>query len=50
MRGRGAYADMLRQRFRATVTRLGLNSERPPLPLNLFRAPNADKNQMGFGF
>ncbi len=50
MRGRGAYADILRQRFRATVTRLGLNSERPPLPVNLFRAPAKDKNQMGFGF
>ena len=50
MRGQGAYADMLRQRFRATVARLGLNSERPLLPVNLFRAPSADKDQMGFGF
>ena len=50
MRGRGAYADMLRQRFRATVARLGLNSERPPLPVNLFRTPAKDKDQMGFGF
>ncbi len=50
MRGAGAYADMLRQRFRATVTRLGLNSRTAAMPTDLFRRPTNNPDQMGFGF
>ncbi|MEM6904151.1 MAG: PA0069 family radical SAM protein [Pseudomonadota bacterium] len=50
MRGSGPYADLLRQRFRATVMRLGLNSDRPPLPVNLFRSPAVETDQFSMGF
>jgi DNA repair photolyase len=50
MRGSGAYADMLRQRFRATITRLGMKSQQPAMPTSLFRKPAGNPNQMGFDF
>lgn len=39
MKGTGAYAEMIAQRFRLAVKRLGLNREHAPLVLNRFRKP-----------
>jgi len=39
MRGTGLWADLLRQRFRLAVRKLGLNITRPQLATHLFQAP-----------
>ncbi|PJE25709.1 PA0069 family radical SAM protein [Pseudooceanicola antarcticus] len=39
MRGEGAYAAMVAQRFRAAVKRLGLDTAQPDLRCDLFRVP-----------
>jgi len=39
MRGEGHYAEMIAQRFRRAVRRLGLDRDLPPLRRELFRAP-----------
>lgn len=40
MTGEGVWARLLRQRFEKASARLGLNREREPLDLTLFRAPH----------
>jgi len=45
MRGEGAYAAMLADRFRAAARRLGLNADPPSLDCTQFRAPAADPAQ-----
>jgi len=45
-RGTGAYADLLRQRFRLAVKRLALDRRRPPLRLDLFQRPEPDSPQL----
>jgi DNA repair photolyase len=50
MRGTGAWAQLLRDRFRLATRRLGLNPERSvQLATHLFQAP-AKGGQMGLGF
>ena len=39
MRGSGAFADLLAQRFRLAIRRLGLNAVRPDLDMSRFRPP-----------
>ena len=39
MVGEGVWAQLLRQRFDKAVLRLGLNRDRVPLDLSLFRKP-----------
>jgi DNA repair photolyase len=39
MKGTGAYAEMIAQRFHLAVKRLGLNREQIPLVLNRFKRP-----------
>ncbi|MGC1496097.1 MAG: PA0069 family radical SAM protein [Sulfitobacter sp.] len=39
MRGEGPYADMVSQRFKVAVKRLGLDRKAPPMRCDLFRAP-----------
>ncbi|MEW6613151.1 MAG: PA0069 family radical SAM protein [Pseudomonadota bacterium] len=46
MRGNGAYADMLRQRFRLACRRLGLNRTAIELDTGQFRPPPRDDGQM----
>ncbi|TJY62367.1 PA0069 family radical SAM protein [Sinimarinibacterium sp. CAU 1509] len=51
MRGQGAYADVLEQRFKAACRRLGLNLSRgPALRLDRFAPPLAPGDQLGLGF
>ena len=45
MRGTGAWAQMLRDRFNLAVTRLGLNRERYPLDLSQFVRPEPPSRQ-----
>lgn len=45
-RGTGAYADLLRQRFRLAAKRLALDRRRPPLRLDLFQRPEPDSPQL----
>ncbi len=41
MRGRGAFADLIEQRFRIAAARLGLNGESAPFDTSRFRPPVA---------
>jgi DNA repair photolyase len=54
MRGEGPYAEMISQRFRVAVKRLGLSTNATPICCDLFRAPLVDSAQMslfgGSGF
>jgi len=45
-RGTGAYAELLRQRFRIAAKRLGLNRRRPGLRTDLFRRPEPETPQL----
>lgn len=45
MRGEGAYADLIAQRFGLAIRRLGLNERRLRLRTDLFRRPAADARQ-----
>jgi len=47
--GSGAYANMLNQRFKLIVKRLGINKPLPPLRSDLFRKPDLT-GQMSFDF
>lgn len=46
MKGTGPYADMLAQRFRLAVKRLGLNRPRAPLVTSLFQRPLSQTGQL----
>lgn len=46
MGGQGIWADLLRQRFVRSCEQWGLNAERTPLDVSLYRAP-AKSSQMG---
>ncbi len=46
MKGSGPYADLIRQRFQAATRRLGLNSQRRPLDVSLFRVPDRPGAQL----
>ena len=46
MRGEGRYAEMIAQRFRAAVRRLGLKQRQPDLRRDLFRAPPRPGDQL----
>jgi DNA repair photolyase len=46
MRGSGVFADLIRQRFRTTCARLGLNLDRTPLETALFRVPRTRDGQL----
>jgi hypothetical protein len=46
MRGEGAWAELLRQRFQLACRRLGLDRQREPLDLTQFR-PAALRGQAG---
>ena len=46
MRGTGPYADMVAQRFKVAVKRLGLGTKAPPMRCDLFRAPREVTAQM----
>lgn len=48
--GRGAYAAMLGQRFRAAARRLGLDGSRRPAPLDCSRFEPPGNRQLGLGF
>ncbi|HEY0974150.1 MAG TPA: PA0069 family radical SAM protein [Solimonas sp.] len=51
MRGEGAYAELLAQRFRLACRRLGLNQgERLRLDASQFRVPPQAGDQLGLGF
>ena len=51
MRGEGAYAELLAQRFRLACRRLGLNQgERLRLDASQFRVPPRAGDQLGLGF
>lgn len=45
MRGTGIFAELIEKRFRHGCRRLGLNKERPPLRLDLFRVPVKESPQ-----
>ncbi len=47
-RGQGHWAELMRQRFRIAVERLGLNPPLPPLRTDLFRPPTGQGAQLGF--
>jgi DNA repair photolyase len=47
MKGRGVWADLIRQRFDKCCARLGLNRGRIVLRTDLFRPPAADGPQLG---
>jgi len=47
--GSGAYANMLNQRFKLIVKKLGINKPLPPLRTDLFHKPNLT-GQMSFDF
>ena len=46
MRGEGRYAEMIAQRFRAAVKRLGLQEKTPPLRCDLFARPPQAGDQL----
>ena len=48
MRGEGAYADLIAQRFALAIKRLGLHSKTPPLRTDLFRPPPRAGDQLSF--
>jgi DNA repair photolyase len=45
MRGQGAYADLIAQRFRLAIKRIGFNERRLSLRKDLFRPPPKDERQ-----
>ncbi|OYX29265.1 MAG: radical SAM protein, partial [Caulobacterales bacterium 32-69-10] len=46
MTGQGVYAELIAKRFAVATARLGLNLERRPLRLDLFKVPPVEKPQM----
>ncbi|MEZ5755040.1 MAG: PA0069 family radical SAM protein [Paracoccaceae bacterium] len=46
MRGEGLFADLIAQRFRKAVARLGLEEALPPLRCDLFRPPQRPGDQL----
>ncbi|MAQ82556.1 MAG: radical SAM protein [Maritimibacter sp.] len=46
MRGQGGYAELIDQRFRLAVRRLGLSTDLPPLDCSLFRIPPRKGDQL----
>jgi len=46
MRGEGPYAEMVAQRFKVAIRRLGLKTDAPPMRCDLFRAPVLPGAQM----
>ncbi len=46
MRGQGAYAVIMEQRFERAVERLGLSNKPPVLRTDLFSAPEIESNQL----
>ena len=46
LRGQGEYADMIAQRFRVAITRLGLVQDLPPLRDDLFQVPKPVDRQL----
>ena len=46
LRGQGAYADLIAQRFALATRRLGLETEAPALDCGHFRPPAADSGQL----
>ncbi len=46
MRGEGTYAEMIAQRFKATVKRLGLSTDMPPLNCAAFAPPPQPGDQL----
>ena len=46
MRGEGAYAELVEQRFAAAKRRLGLGGGAPPLRTDLFAPPSRDDRQL----
>ncbi|MGE4217943.1 MAG: radical SAM protein, partial [Alphaproteobacteria bacterium] len=46
MRGTGPYADLLRQRFKLAIARLGLDRRRHDLDISQFRRPPRPGDQM----
>jgi DNA repair photolyase len=48
MRGTGRYAELMAQRFKLAVRRLGLDEDQPPLRCDLFRPPAEAGDQMAF--
>ncbi|WP_370401584.1 PA0069 family radical SAM protein [Sulfitobacter sp. JB4-11] len=46
MRGEGPYAEMVAQRFKVAVKRLGLKTSAAPMRCDLFRAPQLPGQQM----
>ena len=46
MRGQGGYAELIDQRFRLAVRRLGLSTDLPPLDCSLFRVPPRKGDQL----
>jgi DNA repair photolyase len=46
MRGEGPYADMVAQRFKVAIKRLGLKSNARPMRCDLFRPPRMETAQM----
>ncbi|WP_338547906.1 PA0069 family radical SAM protein [Roseovarius phycicola] len=46
MRGQGAYAKLIAQRFRVATARLGLNGELPVLRCDLFKPPPVPGDQL----
>jgi len=47
MRGKGAYANLIAQRFEAARSRHGLRSRPAPLDPSLFRPPRDTSPQLG---
>ena len=45
-RGQGVWADLMRQRFQAACTRLGLARHLPPMRTDLFAAPPRPGDQL----
>jgi hypothetical protein len=46
MRGEGTYAEMIAQRFKAAVKRLGLSTDMPPLNCAAFAPPPQPGDQL----
>lgn len=46
MKGEGVYAELIAQRFRKAVRRLGLDAAQPPLRCDLFRVPPRKGDQL----
>jgi DNA repair photolyase len=46
MRGQGAYAELIGQRFALAKRRFGLDRSRPPLRTDLFQPPIVDRGQL----